>query len=185
MDVFPQPIKFTRAGPNATSDLGIEIRFPAIIPDTDPDHRVVTELLYMVFDWGGCFATLAASEVDSALFAKFLLTYSPRTALDGTAIAAADTIGDTNNIASWGVVVDTRITTSGQTKVIVPYTQNIDFKGGGLLGKIIPSDRIFLNVDTDSNLSTTAYGFELYYRQHRVGLREWFGIVASFQQNPS
>lgn len=185
-DVFPQPLKFETALPNATDVLGVELRFPLVLPRKETqDSRIVTEIVAVKFDVGASVEALATGGTGL----RVALAYRELSAAENDQTAATVSLG---NIAIVDVLsFSGAVEAGGGAGTGVPnfaaysgiYSHNLT--GGTGFGYLIPGDRLFLNISTDEDLSTQTLGVVIYYRQRLIGLKEYIGILAGFQQNPS
>ncbi len=173
-ELYAQPVKFERTGPNATTDVGVEIRIPFVHARRETDQlRVVTEILAVRYDMKGlALATAASRAIALSFTALSAAEVDPSTGLS---------IGNTNIIDQ--ISFQNAFTTTGGVAASMPITHFLT--GGSGFGKLIPGDRMFYNAESSVADNTKNWGLEIYYRQALVGLVEFMGILASFIQNPT
>lgn len=190
MDIFPQPAKFELALTAAAEDsLGNELRFPLTLAARETETQaIVTEIVAVKYDTGGlkrdlAFATMTAAA--SAFFARTSLTFRAATAAENDENTGTMTIGDVNVLDIQHVGTVGAWTAAGSTLVDVNEVEVHDLTMGTGVGRLIPGDRIFINCTHGTVASAHTLGIEVFYRQHMVGFREFRGILASLQQNPT
>ena len=178
--------------PNATSDLGVEMRFPLVLPRNETRHRrITTEIISIKYDFAGAVGAVltetAAGSANHLEGVRVALSYRPLIAAEVAPGLPTATIGDIAilDIADFEAFLN--IDGTPANSQIVPFTSLVEHNltGGTGRGLIIPGDRIFYNINTGVNLSTKTMGVVIYYRQHLVDTSEYLGILAGFQQNPS
>ena len=181
-DVFAQPVKYEFTGPNDTDSLGNEIRFPLVLPHSETESkRIVTEIVSWAFDTGGAQTKMATS----AQGINASLSFRPLTAAENDHDVPTATVGDIGVLDR----INIRLHNNG-TPATSHFTQDVfrrDLTGGTGFGVLLPGDRLYFNVTAGGTLNISAHtlGLVVHYRQHLVGLTEFYGLLAMFMQNPA
>ncbi len=189
-DRFPQPTKYEFTLPNATDLLGQELRFPLVLPRRETEsQRIVTEVISVKYDFGGGLAVLnaiamATASTQAAIRAS--ISYRALNAAENDQTAPLASLGDIAVLDVFTYTAESDgAAAAGFVAMATPEIVVSDLTGGVGVGQIIPGDRLFLNISTNQDLSARVFGLIINYRQHLVGLNEYLGILAAFQQNPS
>lgn len=119
----------------------------------------VMEILKIFWDFS------IQSEVDSAIYG-FLLTSS-----------VTATPSEPKMVSH--VHMDTRITTSGKTKSLLPFEQ--DMTDGVGHGVLVATDNLYLQCQSSATTVANTIYCNILYRWKNVGLSEYVGIVQSQQ----
>jgi len=177
-DKFPQPLKFQVAGPNATDDLNNRVDFPEIIQEgTNPNFRIATEIVKIRYD----FSPSVLANLVSGGGLRIAVHYQNNlTAAQNDQDTATATLGDEALLDTFSITRNDFGTAGNAQISILPWEH--DLSGPDGRGILFPGTFLFISLSTDVDTSGDTIGVSIVYRQHRVALVEFLGMIASRQQ---